>query len=195
MAAPRAAARGCSRPPAAADTSVQLLGVRRPHPVLIAPTAFASLTHPDGELGIATAAAATSTIMCLATLSASARRTLAAAAPEAPRWFQLYVFTDRGVSRELSTAAAAHGYEALVVTVDRPVLGFARARASRRRAHARDLVQGRSAERHVNAVIDRRPELGRHRAASPPTARCRCWSRACSRPRTRGWRLSTARPG
>jgi isopentenyl diphosphate isomerase/L-lactate dehydrogenase-like FMN-dependent dehydrogenase len=48
---------------------------------------------------------------------------LAEAVPGAPRWFQLYVFTDRGVTRELVAQAAAHGYEALVVTVDVPVLG------------------------------------------------------------------------
>ena len=40
-----------------------------------------------------------------------------------PRWFQLYVFSDRGVSRELVAQATEHGYEALVVTVDLPVLG------------------------------------------------------------------------
>jgi 4-hydroxymandelate oxidase len=106
------------------DPSVQLLGVRRPHPILIAPTAFASLAHPDGELGIARGAAATSTIMCLATLGGLGPAELAAAAPSGPRWFQLYVSTDRGVSRELMDTAAAHGYEALVVTVDRPVLGL-----------------------------------------------------------------------
>jgi isopentenyl diphosphate isomerase/L-lactate dehydrogenase-like FMN-dependent dehydrogenase len=39
------------------------------------------------------------------------------------RWFQLYVFTDRGVTRELVATAEAEGYEALVLTADRPVLG------------------------------------------------------------------------
>jgi isopentenyl diphosphate isomerase/L-lactate dehydrogenase-like FMN-dependent dehydrogenase len=43
--------------------------------------------------------------------------------PDAPRWFQLYVFSDRGVTRELMAQAVEHGYEALVVTVDLPVLG------------------------------------------------------------------------
>ncbi len=48
---------------------------------------------------------------------------LAQEVPEASRWFQLYVFSDRGVSRELVAQAAHHGYEALVVTVDLPVFG------------------------------------------------------------------------
>lgn len=111
-----AAAGGC-------DPSIELLGVRRPHPLLLAPTAFAGLTHPDGELGIARAATATSTIMCLATLSGLGPAALSAEVPGGSRWFQLYVYTDRGVTRELMATAAANGYEALVVTVDRPVLG------------------------------------------------------------------------
>jgi 4-hydroxymandelate oxidase len=110
--------------PAGADTGVELLGVRRPHPVLIAPTAFARLTHPDGEIGIARAAAATSTIMCLSTFASVSPAAVAAEVPGAARWFQLYVLSDRGATRELVSAAAAHGYEALVVTVDRPVLGI-----------------------------------------------------------------------
>ena len=50
--------------------------------------------------------------------------------PDGARWFQLYVFNDRGVSRELVARAAEHGFEALVVTVDLPVLGRPRARAA-----------------------------------------------------------------
>jgi len=124
--------------PDGADTAVELLGVRRPHPILIAPTAFARMVHLDGELAIARAAAATSTIMCLATLASVGPAALAAELPGAPRWFQLYVFSDRGASRELAAAAAAHDYEALVVTVDRPVLGVRERelRASVREAEA-----------------------------------------------------------
>ncbi len=105
------------------DPGIELLGVRRPHPLLIAPTAFQRLTHPDGEVATARAAAATSTIMCLSTLATTSPSTLAQAVPDAARWFQLYVFVDRGITREIMAGAAEHGYEALVVTVDRPVLG------------------------------------------------------------------------
>src|SRR5579875_2430638 len=47
------------------DLGVTLLGRRRPHPVVIAPTAFAALVHPDAETGIARAAAETASLMCL----------------------------------------------------------------------------------------------------------------------------------
>jgi isopentenyl diphosphate isomerase/L-lactate dehydrogenase-like FMN-dependent dehydrogenase len=140
--------------PDGADTGVELLGVRRPHPVLVAPTAFARLTHPDGELGIARAAAATSTIMCLATLASVSPAAVAAEVPGATRWFQLYVFTDRGAGRELIAAAAAHGYEALVVTVDRPILGV---RERERRAAQRESeALGNERPTDSSAVIDPR---------------------------------------
>ncbi len=105
------------------DPGVELLGVPRPHPLIVAPMAFQRMAHPDGEVAMATAAAATGAIICLSTLATTSAPQLAEAVPGAPRWFQLYVFADRGVSRELAARAAEHGYEALVVTVDLPVIG------------------------------------------------------------------------
>jgi 4-hydroxymandelate oxidase len=105
------------------DPGVELLGVPRPHPLIIAPMAFQRMAHPDAEIGMARAAAATGTVICLSTLATTSSPELAAAVPDAPRWFQLYVFADRGVSRELMAGAVEHGYEALVVTVDLPVMG------------------------------------------------------------------------
>jgi 4-hydroxymandelate oxidase len=105
------------------DPGIELLGVRRPHPLIIAPMAFQRIAHPDGEIGMARAAAATGAVMCLSTLATTSAPELAEAVPDAPRWFQLYVFADRGVSRELMARAVDNGYEALVVTVDLPVMG------------------------------------------------------------------------
>ena len=105
------------------DLSVTLLGRRRAHPVIVAPTAFQRLAHPDGEIGSATAAAATGTVMCVSTLASAGAASVADAVPGGTRWFQLYAFTDRGVTRDLVSGAVEHGYEAVVVTVDRPVLG------------------------------------------------------------------------
>jgi isopentenyl diphosphate isomerase/L-lactate dehydrogenase-like FMN-dependent dehydrogenase len=105
------------------DPWVDLLVVARPHPLVIAPMAFQQMAHANGEIGMARAAAATGTTMCLSTLATTSATELAEAVPEAPRWFQLYVFADRGVSRELMSRAVDCGYEALVVTVDLPVMG------------------------------------------------------------------------
>jgi isopentenyl diphosphate isomerase/L-lactate dehydrogenase-like FMN-dependent dehydrogenase len=106
------------------DPGVTLLGVRRAHPVIVAPTAFQRLVHPDGEVAIARAAAATGTVMCVSTFASAGAATVAEDVPEVARWFQLYALTDRGATRELIDDAARRGYEALVVTVDRPVLGI-----------------------------------------------------------------------
>ncbi len=108
----------------ARDPGVTLLGRARPHPLIVAPMAFQRLVHPQGELAAARAAEATGAVMCLSTLGSTAPATLAQEAPGCSRWFQLYVFADRGVSSELVAQAVEHGYEALVVTVDLPVLGL-----------------------------------------------------------------------
>jgi 4-hydroxymandelate oxidase len=126
------------------DPGVELLGRRRPHPVIVAPTAFQRLAHREGELATARGAAATDTIMCLSTLATSPLEAVAEAVPEAPRWFQLYVFKDRGVSTDLMHRAADHGYEALVVTVDLPVFGI-RERERRSGVHSSDADQVASA--------------------------------------------------
>jgi 4-hydroxymandelate oxidase len=90
----------------------------------VAPTAFHRLATPEGECATARAAAATGSIYTLSTLATSGCAEVAAACSDAgTRWFQLYVFKDRGISRELVAAAVENGYEALVVTVDMPVLG------------------------------------------------------------------------
>jgi 4-hydroxymandelate oxidase len=106
------------------DPSTMVLGRRRPHPVIVAPTAYHRLAHPDGEEASARGAAAASAVFCLSSLATARPPDVAAAAPDGERWFQLYVFKDRGVSRELLAEATENGYEALVITVDLPVLGI-----------------------------------------------------------------------
>ena len=105
------------------DPSTTLLGRDHAHPLIVAPTAFHALATSEGEVATARAALATQTPFCLSTLSTAGVSELAAAAPQARRWFQLYVLRDRGVTRELIAAAVDSGYEAIVLTVDLPVFG------------------------------------------------------------------------
>jgi len=106
------------------DPRTTLLGVERPHPIIVAPMACQRHAHPDGEIAMALAAAATDSTMVLSSLTTTSPRDVAAAAPDANRWFQLYVFKDRQVSYDLVAAAREGGYEALVLTVDFPVPGI-----------------------------------------------------------------------
>ena len=92
-------------------------------PILIAPLALQRMAHPEGELATARAAAAAGTIMCLSTASTARAAEVAAAAPGAPRWFQVYVFSDRSQTEDLIAEAIDSAFSALVLTVDTPFLG------------------------------------------------------------------------
>src|SRR5262249_24524061 len=87
-------------------TETTVLGTRLSMPLLVAPVAFQRIAHPDGEPGMARAAAAAGTAMVLSTLATATPTEVAAAAPDAPRWFQVYVFRDPGVTRALIDEAA-----------------------------------------------------------------------------------------
>lgn len=103
------------------STATTILGREVSMPLLVAPMAYQRLAHPDGEVAMARAVAAAGTIMCLSTLATSTAEDVAATG--VPRWFQLYVFRDAGVTTRLVDHARDNGFEALVVTVDAPVLG------------------------------------------------------------------------
>lgn len=106
------------------DPRTTLLGVERPHPIIVAPMAYQRHAHPDGESAMARAAASTGSTFVLSSQSTTSPEDVAAAAPGGNRWFQLYVFKDRQVSYDLVAAARDNGYEALVLTVDFPVAGW-----------------------------------------------------------------------
>jgi isopentenyl diphosphate isomerase/L-lactate dehydrogenase-like FMN-dependent dehydrogenase len=100
-----------------------VLGTDISMPLLVAPTAFQRMAHPEGEVAMAWGAAAANTIMCLSTIANATIEDVAAAAPQAPRWFQLYWGPDRGIVTDLIARAEAAGFLAIVLTVDLPVLG------------------------------------------------------------------------
>src|SRR5206468_7851105 len=103
------------------DLGLELLGQRFAMPVHLAPAATQKMAHPEGELAAARAATATGVVYCLSTLSTTSMETVATA--EGVRWFQLYVFKDRGITTDMVDRAEAAGYQAIVLTVDTPILG------------------------------------------------------------------------
>lgn len=106
------------------DTATSLLGRPSSMPVAIAPMAVHGIAHSEGELATARAAAAAGIPFTLSTTSSRSIEEVADAAPDGRRWFQLYVQVDPGRSRELVQRAEAAGYEALILTVDLPRLGY-----------------------------------------------------------------------
>jgi 4-hydroxymandelate oxidase len=105
------------------DTSTSVLGTSVSFPVLVAPWAYQRMAHPDGESATARAASRAGTVMCVSTTTVGYLEEVAAAA-DGPKWWQLYVFSDREMTAETLKRAAAAGFAAIVWTVDFPVAGL-----------------------------------------------------------------------
>jgi L-lactate dehydrogenase (cytochrome) len=107
---------------ATVDPSTTLLGRPVPIPLVLAPTGFTRIADPDGELAVARAAAEVGVPYTLSTLSTRSIEEVAATR-RGPKWFQVYVWRDRGLVKEMLDRAAEAQYEAIVLTVDTAVLG------------------------------------------------------------------------
>ncbi|MEP7327758.1 MAG: alpha-hydroxy acid oxidase [Betaproteobacteria bacterium] len=104
------------------DQSIDLFGQTLSSPVLIGPTGLAGLFWPRGEIASARAAAAASTVYCLSHGSVCSMEDVAAQ-HQGQRWMQVFIYRDRGFTRELTQRARDAGYQALVLTVDNQLLG------------------------------------------------------------------------
>jgi L-lactate dehydrogenase (cytochrome) len=116
------------------DTRTRIMGAASASPFFISPTAMSRLFHPRaGELAVARAAHAAGIPYACSTLASTAVEDIAAANP-GPKWFQVYVWKDRGLVREMLSRAKAAGFGAIILTVDVPVAG------NRERDHANDFT-------------------------------------------------------
>jgi 4-hydroxymandelate oxidase len=106
----------------ARDMSTTVLGQPVSMPIVVAPTAFHKLACDAGEIATARAAKEARTLFVLSSLSNTAMESVFAEAAN-PRWFQLYVYKDRGITLELVQRAESAGAEAIMLTVDAPGLG------------------------------------------------------------------------
>jgi 4-hydroxymandelate oxidase len=99
-----------------------LLGATVSMPLGVAPFALQRLLDPEAERATARAAAATGALMTVPTLTSYRHAELQAAAA-GPRWLQLYVQLDRARTLDHLTEAREAGYDAVVLTVDLPLVG------------------------------------------------------------------------
>ena len=99
------------------DPSTTLLGRTLPFPLVLSPTGFTRIADPDGELAVARAAARAGIPYSLSTLATRSIEEVAAVS-NGPKWFQVYVWRDRGLVEDLIARAKASGYEAIILTVD-----------------------------------------------------------------------------
>jgi L-lactate dehydrogenase (cytochrome)/(S)-mandelate dehydrogenase len=104
------------------DLSLNLFGHRLALPVIVGPTGLGGLFWPDGERAAARAAHRRGTVYCLSHGSVCTLEQLAATGVS-PRWMQVFIYKDRGFTRELTERAQAAGFDALVLTIDNQLLG------------------------------------------------------------------------
>ena len=106
-----------------ASTATTVLGHPVASPIVVAPVAYQRMAHPDGEEGLARAAAAAGSPFCLSTFATASPAAVAAAAPRCTRFLQVYVFRDHGITAELIAEAIDAGFSAVFLTVDLPMPG------------------------------------------------------------------------
>ncbi|AVV47767.1 aminotransferase [Streptomyces sp. P3] len=103
-------------------TATRILGRTWSLPLGIAPMAYHTLAHPDGEVATARGAGRLGVPLVVSTFASRTFESIARAAA-APLWLQVYCFRDRSTTRDLVQRAERAGFEALVLTVDAPHLG------------------------------------------------------------------------
>ncbi|GGZ25493.1 aminotransferase class I/II-fold pyridoxal phosphate-dependent enzyme [Streptomyces poonensis] len=123
---------------AESDPRTALLGRQWAAPLAIAPMAYHTLVHPEGEIATARAAGAAGVPFIVSTFAGTSFEDIARAT-DSPLWLQVYCFRDREITRGLVERAERAGFEALVLTVDTPRLG----------RRLRDLRNGFRLPRHI----------------------------------------------
>jgi lactate 2-monooxygenase len=114
------------------DLHVELFGQEWDVPLSIAPLGIQSIIHDNGELATARAAADLNVPMCLSSVASYTMEEVATELGETPKWFQLYWSDDRSIMASFVERAEDAGFDAIVLTVDVPILGW----------RARDIEQG-----------------------------------------------------
>jgi lactate oxidase len=99
------------------ETSITMLGERFPHPVFISPMGNHGLVHPEAEIATAEGAARSGGLLCVSSSSTATLEDIAKAS-SGPKWFQIYLNVDHGISKELLQRAKAAGFKAVVLTID-----------------------------------------------------------------------------
>ena len=101
------------------DMSTRVMGRDVKIPFFVSPTAGSKMFHADGEVGVARAASAAGAMYSLSTMGTAAPAEVAPAVPaHHPKLFQLYVWKDRSLVRDMLAQARENGFHALALTVD-----------------------------------------------------------------------------
>jgi len=106
------------------DLSTELLGTQLDYPLMLTPLGVQTLLHDDGETGTAEGAAELNVPLCLSSLSSTPMEAVAEALGDTPKFFQFYWSSSDAIARSFLDRAEEAGYDAIIVTVDAPILGW-----------------------------------------------------------------------
>ena len=104
------------------DTTGTILGRDVPFPLILAPTGFTRIAHPPGELAVARAAERAGLPYSLSTMGTRSVEEVAAVS-DGSKWFQVYVWRDKGLLKDMILRAGEAGFDVLCITVDAAMLG------------------------------------------------------------------------
>jgi lactate oxidase len=99
------------------DTSIIMLGEALPHPVFVSPMGGHGLVHPEAEVATAQGAARSGGLLCVSSASTAAMEDIGKAS-NGPKWFQMYLNVDQGLSREVLQRVKPAGFKAIILTID-----------------------------------------------------------------------------
>jgi isopentenyl-diphosphate delta-isomerase len=106
------------------DLTTEVLGQTIDYPAMVTPLGVQGLIHEAGELGTAAACNDLNVPFILSSLSSNPMEDVAEALGDTPKWFQFYWSSDEDIARSFLDRAEDAGYEAIVITVDAPTLGW-----------------------------------------------------------------------
>ena len=109
---------------AACSTEVDILGTRCPAPFLLAPIGGQTVAHPEGDLATARASASLGVPLTVSTAASYSMEDIADQLGGRPGWYQLYWVSDKEVTQSFISRALRSGYQAIVLTVDSPMVGW-----------------------------------------------------------------------
>ena len=104
------------------DTRVDVVGGPLAAPLLVAPMGMQRLYHEAAECGMASAAAGLGLGFGLSVFGSCSPQEVADAAGPQVRWRQMYITRDRGLDDALLRSAEAARFDAILCTVDLPVM-------------------------------------------------------------------------
>jgi lactate oxidase len=99
------------------DTSIMMLGERLPHPIFVSPMGSHGLVHPEAEIATAQGAARSGGMLCVSSASTATAEDIGKAS-DGPKWFQMYLNVDPGISWELLQRVKTAGFKGVILTID-----------------------------------------------------------------------------